>query len=54
MTSPEQYGLVIEQLKKYGGGVDLKTRLELARAVFRLTSRYDKCIAQYLEELEID
>jgi len=53
VTSPDQYKTVISQLKKYHGGLDLKLRLELARAVFERTQQYDRAISNYLKGVEI-
>jgi phosphoribosylaminoimidazolecarboxamide formyltransferase/IMP cyclohydrolase len=52
VTSPDQYETVIDQLKKHNGGLDLKLRLELARAVFERTCKYDQAISTYLKEIE--
>ena len=52
VTSPDQYEGVINQLKKHNGGLDLKLRLELARAVFERTCKYDQAISTYLKEIE--
>ena len=52
VTSPDQYEGVIDQLKKHNGGLDLKLRLELARAVFERTCKYDQAISTYLKEIE--
>lgn len=48
VTSPEQYGPVLEQLKKNNGTVDGPTRLRLAQAAFRTTAEYDIHIQEYL------
>ena len=52
VTSPEQYGEVIEQIKKYDGGLDFQMRLKLAQAVFERTSAYDRHIAGYLKKVK--
>jgi phosphoribosylaminoimidazolecarboxamide formyltransferase/IMP cyclohydrolase len=49
VTSPSQYVRVLAEMKKNGGATTLETRSELAREVFRLTSHYDRAIANYLE-----
>jgi len=49
VTSPSQYVRVLDEMKKNGGATTLETRSELAREVFRLTSHYDRAIANYLE-----
>ncbi len=53
VTSPEQYETVIDQLKEYHGGLDLKLRFELAQAVFERTYKYDWAISNYLKEIKI-
>ena len=53
VTSPDQYETVIEQLRKYDGGVDLKLRHKLAQAVFERTCSYDMAISNYLKNVEI-
>jgi phosphoribosylaminoimidazolecarboxamide formyltransferase / IMP cyclohydrolase len=53
VTSPEQYETVIGQLKQNDGSIDLKTRLNLARAVFERTSCYDRAITEYLKKTDI-
>ncbi|MDF2953436.1 MAG: AICAR transformylase/IMP cyclohydrolase PurH [Thermodesulfobacterium sp.] len=47
---PEDYPKVLEEIKKYGN-TTLKTRLELARKVFKLTSDYDQMIFNYLSSV---
>ncbi|XZE20759.1 bifunctional phosphoribosylaminoimidazolecarboxamide formyltransferase/IMP cyclohydrolase [Pirellulaceae bacterium SH449] len=46
-TRPEQYSLIIEQLKS-SGGTSMKLRRQLAAECFAATSRYDETIAAYL------
>ena len=53
VTSPEQYETVIGQLKQNDGSIDLRTRLNLARAVFERTSSYDRAITEYLKKTEL-
>ncbi len=48
VTSPKQYGLVLDEMKKNGGATTLETRSKLAREVFATTSNYDGAIANYL------
>ena len=51
VTDPQDYGEIIEELKKSGGTLSLETRFRLAKKVFKLTSHYDKAIAEYLEKV---
>ncbi len=52
VTSPDQYAGVIEQLQTNDGSLDLRLRYDLARAVFRRTSEYDRRITEYLASVE--
>jgi phosphoribosylaminoimidazolecarboxamide formyltransferase/IMP cyclohydrolase len=47
VTDPGQYPTLIDQLAAHGG-TTLAFRRELARAVFELSARYDRMIADYL------
>ena len=51
VTDPEDYGLLIEELKAHGG-VTAATRLNLAKKAFSHTARYDGVIANYLGLLD--
>ena len=48
IVDPSDYEKVITEMKSHGGDLGYKTRLELAKKVFRHTSRYDSVIADYL------
>jgi phosphoribosylaminoimidazolecarboxamide formyltransferase/IMP cyclohydrolase len=48
VTSPDQYGKVLEQMNKNSGAVNDELRGELARAAFALTASYDAGIGRYL------
>lgn len=48
VTSSDQYGRVLEEMRRNGGATTLELRQELARAAFGLTASYDAAIAQYL------
>jgi len=48
VTSPGQYGRVIEQMQGNNGAVSGPLRCELARAAFGLTAAYDAAISKYL------
>ncbi|HCJ11198.1 MAG TPA: bifunctional phosphoribosylaminoimidazolecarboxamide formyltransferase/inosine monophosphate cyclohydrolase [Clostridiales bacterium] len=51
LTSPEQYGPVLEELRK--GEVSLERRRQLAREAFALTAAYDAAIMSYLGEGDV-
>lgn len=48
IVDPSDYEKVITEMKSRDGGLSYKTRFELAKKVFRHTSRYDAVIADYL------
>jgi len=48
IVDPSDYGKVITEMKSRDGDLAQKTRVELAKKVFRHTSRYDAVIADYL------
>ncbi|MCK7501020.1 MAG: hypothetical protein MZW92_70935 [Comamonadaceae bacterium] len=50
---PDDYGRVLDHLRDHGGATALEMRLELARKAFRLLSRNEAAIAEYLEGLDI-
>lgn len=50
VTDPNDYGTLIDEMKRTGGALSLETRFRLAKKVFRLTSHYDQAIVQYLEK----
>lgn len=49
LTDPEDYGRVVEEMKREKGTVSDKTRRDLARKAFFLTAEYDVAIASFLE-----
>lgn len=51
IIDPSDYQSVLKEMKSINGDVSYKTRLELAKKVFRHTSRYDSIIADYLEKI---
>lgn len=51
IIEPSDYKSVLEEMKSTNGDVSYRTRLELAKKVFRHTSRYDSIIADYLEKI---
>ncbi|TAL27860.1 MAG: IMP cyclohydrolase [Nitrospirae bacterium] len=50
VTDNNDFDNVIKEMKANKGDLSYKTRLELARKVFRLTSKYDNAIADYLSK----
>lgn len=51
VTSPEDYGRVLEALRAGNGILDRETLFDLARKAFVCTARYDGQIAQYLSKV---
>ncbi len=51
IVDPSDYERIIEEMKSMDGDASYKTRLELARKVFKHTSRYDGLIADYLAKI---
>lgn len=51
IVDPSDYEKVIAEMKSRDGDLSYKTRFELARNVFRHTSRYDAAIADYLTKV---
>jgi phosphoribosylaminoimidazolecarboxamide formyltransferase/IMP cyclohydrolase len=52
VVSPADYGAVIEEMRKLGGGLSLETRWGLAKKAFRTTADYDAAIAARLEKVD--
>jgi phosphoribosylaminoimidazolecarboxamide formyltransferase/IMP cyclohydrolase len=48
VTRPDQYGKVVEQMRKNSGSVSEELRSDLARIAFSSTASYDAAIAKYL------
>jgi phosphoribosylaminoimidazolecarboxamide formyltransferase/IMP cyclohydrolase len=51
IVDPLDYEKIINEMKSHDGDLSYSTRLELAKKVFRHTSRYDKIIADYLTKV---
>ncbi len=51
VVDPADYASVVKEMKGQNGDVTYRTRLELAKKVFRHTSRYDTIIADYLAKV---
>jgi phosphoribosylaminoimidazolecarboxamide formyltransferase/IMP cyclohydrolase len=49
LTDPNDYKLVLDEMKASGGSVSEETNFKLAKRVFKLTTEYDAAIARYLE-----
>lgn len=52
IIDPKDYFQVLEEIKK-DGNTSLKTRFELAKKVFKITSQYDKMIFEYLSTFSL-
>jgi len=52
VVDPADYPLVLKEIKE-NGNTTLKTRFELAKKVFKLTSEYDKMIFDYLSTFNL-
>lgn len=51
ITDPEDYGLVISEMKESGGSVSESTNYRLAKKVFQLTHGYDGAISRFLSSV---
>jgi phosphoribosylaminoimidazolecarboxamide formyltransferase/IMP cyclohydrolase len=51
IVDPSDYEKIVGEMKSLNGGLSYRTRLELAKKVFRHTSRYDTIIADYFEKV---
>ncbi len=51
VVDPSDYKKIIREIKKMKGELSYKTRLGLAKKVFKHTSKYDKAIAAYLSKV---
>jgi phosphoribosylaminoimidazolecarboxamide formyltransferase/IMP cyclohydrolase len=51
LTDPEDYPLVVNEMKESGGQVSEALNFTLAKKVFRLTHHYDGAISRYLERV---
>ena len=52
VTSPDQYGQVLQKLESGSGTLDHKTRFELAVTAFNRVAQYDDAISNYLSALD--
>jgi phosphoribosylaminoimidazolecarboxamide formyltransferase/IMP cyclohydrolase len=51
IIDPSDYSKILREMKSMDGDLTYQTRLELAKKVFRHTSRYDGLIADYLTKV---
>ena len=51
IVDPSDYKKIIREMKKLKGEISYKTRLGLAKKVFKRTFQYDKAIAAYLTKM---
>jgi phosphoribosylaminoimidazolecarboxamide formyltransferase/IMP cyclohydrolase len=51
LVDPSDYEKIVGEIKNLKGDLSYRTRLELAKKVFRHTSRYDTIIADYFEKV---
>ena len=54
VTSPDQYGMVLQKLEAGGGQLDRKTRFELSVAAFNRVAQYDDAISNYLSARNVE
>jgi phosphoribosylaminoimidazolecarboxamide formyltransferase/IMP cyclohydrolase len=52
VTSPEDYGAILDEMRASGGSLSLRTRWNLARKAFERTARYDAAITVRLASIE--
>ncbi|MCK5236556.1 MAG: bifunctional phosphoribosylaminoimidazolecarboxamide formyltransferase/IMP cyclohydrolase [Deltaproteobacteria bacterium] len=52
VSDPNDYGDIIDEMKKSGGALSSKTRVDLSKKVYQLTARYDAAISNYLGTIE--
>jgi phosphoribosylaminoimidazolecarboxamide formyltransferase/IMP cyclohydrolase len=51
IVNPSDYKKIVREMKKLKGDLSYRTRLGLAKKVFKRTSHYDKAIAAYLTKV---
>ncbi len=54
LSSPDDYGPLLDEMEESGGDLSSSARRSLARKAFSLTSRYDAALSQFLAEEEED
>lgn len=53
VIEPDDYDLILDEIRIYGN-TTLKTRFQMAVKVFNLTARYDRKIAEWLNQIDSD
>lgn len=53
VVDPEDYDIVLKEMKENQGETLLSTRFRLAKKVFKLTHHYDGAISRYLEAVAV-
>lgn len=53
VVDPLDYPEILDELKKGGGTISVETTFHLAKKAFRITSNYDRAIADYLDKISI-
>lgn len=51
LVDPSDYEKIIQEMTRLNGDISYETRLNLAKKVFRHTSKYDSIIADYLTKI---
>ncbi|MFZ6017047.1 MAG: bifunctional phosphoribosylaminoimidazolecarboxamide formyltransferase/IMP cyclohydrolase [Nitrospirota bacterium] len=51
IVNPSDYEKIVEEMNSLNGDLSYRTRIELAKEVFRHTSKYDTIIADYFTEI---
>jgi phosphoribosylaminoimidazolecarboxamide formyltransferase/IMP cyclohydrolase len=54
ITDPDDYSIILEEMKNTGGKISEDTNFVLATKVFRLTARYDGTISNFLSSINKD
>ncbi|MBI9075097.1 MAG: hypothetical protein JEZ02_06770 [Desulfatibacillum sp.] len=54
VVDPDDYSMILDELKANNGATNIRTRYRLARKAFRHTAAYDRAIADYLQETPFD
>ncbi len=54
VVDPDDYSMIIDELKANGGSTAIRTRYRLARKAFKHTASYDRAIADYFVETPFD
>ena len=52
VTSPDDYKMILDEMKANNGEISLETRFRLASKAFRLTAAYDSYISSFLSTVD--